>query len=159
MPSLKNKFIFGSAGLVAILALSSAVGVIVAWRASRAVEKMLRANYDTLMYCQAMVDATSRLDQAVRAKVAGHDSADWNPAAAEFARNLSNQQANVTEPGEQQLTDGLTRQWADFQGLVSSIRSAPPGRRRRAYELELQPLEARMLRSCHDISGLNLKAV
>jgi NtrC-family two-component system sensor histidine kinase KinB len=148
MPSLKNKFIFGSAGLVAILALSSAVGVIVAWRASRAVEKMLRANYDTLMYCQAMVDATGRLDTAAQAKLSGRDSADWDPATAEFARNLLDQQANVTEPGEQQLTDGLTRQWGAFQGMVRSIRLAPA-----------LPLEARMLRSCHDIDGVNLKAV
>jgi len=183
MPSLKNKFIFGSAGLVAILALSSAVGVIVAWRASRAVEKMLRANYDTLMFCQAMVDATGRLDAAAQARVVGRDSTDWVPAqrefdqnlvsqqanarqpddwdsaVAEFDKNLASQQANVTEPGEQQLTDGLTAQWSEFQRQIRAFRGAPPARLRRIYESGIQPQESRILRSCHDISGVNLKAV
>ncbi|HTB33806.1 MAG TPA: histidine kinase dimerization/phospho-acceptor domain-containing protein, partial [bacterium] len=183
MPSLKNKFILGSAGLVAILALSSAVGVTVAWRASRAVEKMLRANYDTLMFCQAMVDATGRLDTAARLRVSGRESADWAPAqkefdenlgsqqtnarepndwdaaVAEFDKNLASQQANVTEPGEQQLTDGLAAEWGRFKRQVRDFRSAPPTRRRQIYEKELQPQESQLLLSCHDIAGVNLKAV
>jgi NtrC-family two-component system sensor histidine kinase KinB len=183
MPSLKNKFILGSTGLVAILALSSAVGVTVAWRASRAVEKMLRANYDTLMFCQAMVDATGRLDTAARLRVSGQESTDWGPAqkefdqnlgsqqanarepndwdtaVAEFDKNLASQQANVTEPGEQQLTDGLTAEWGRFKRRVQDFRAAAPARRRQIYEKELQPQESRLLLSCHDIAGVNLKAV
>jgi signal transduction histidine kinase len=159
MTSLRQKFIFGGGSLVAILALSTMVGVTVAWRANRSVDRMLRANYDTLVFCQSMVDACSRLDGAARAWVHGRDSHDWSPAEAEFDRNLALQQGNVTEPGEQELTDGLALRWRGFKALLDAYRGSPRSRRAGLYENGVQPAEAALLRGCHDIAGVNLKAV
>jgi NtrC-family two-component system sensor histidine kinase KinB len=159
MLSLKRKFILGSAGLVGILALSASVGVTVAWRASRAVEKMLRANYDTLMAFQGMVEDTARLDAASQDWIAGRESDDWTPALEDFDKNLRFQQGNITEPGEQELTDRLAHQWADFKAQLEAFHLSAEGRRRGIYERLLQPRETVLLKFCHDIVGLNLKAV
>ncbi|HTB23522.1 MAG TPA: ATP-binding protein [bacterium] len=144
---------------MAILFLSTAVGVTVAWRANRAVERMLRANYDTLVFCQSMVDATARLDNAVWNWAFGRNSADWAAAQEEFDHNLELQQKNVTEPGEQALTDLLTRQWRNFKFLLDDYRSSPQKGRIALYQLSVQPREAALLLTCHAIVGVNLKAV
>lgn len=159
MISLRQKLILGGGTLVAILALSTAVGITVAWRANRSVNKMLKANYDTLVFCQSMVDATARLDNSVWALAFGKESGDWSAAESEFDGNLALQQKNVTEAGEQALTDQLTVQWRLFKAHLEAYRRAEPGRRVELYQHSIQPREALLLRECHDIEGVNLKAM
>ena len=159
MPSLRNKFLIGSAGLVTILALSAAVGVIVAQRASGAVERMLRANYDTLAACQAMEDSVTRLDVDCKAWITDYESPDWDSAIAQFDRNLLFQQKNVTEPGEQELTDHLTTTWVAYWALTDQYLKTPVSQRRALFDRRLQPLQEVLLHDCHEIAGLNLKAV
>jgi signal transduction histidine kinase len=159
MLSLRKKFLIGSAGLVSILALSAAVGVFVAWRANSAVEQMLRANYDTLLACHGMEDAVARLDVDCKSWVIGYESPDWDSAIAQFDKNLLFQQHNVTEPGEQEITDHLTTTWVAYWALTERYLKMPTQGRRRLFEHELQPMQAVMLLDCHQIIGLNLKAV
>jgi len=145
--------------MVAILALSSAVGVTIAWRANRAVQRMLQNNYDTLVFCQAWYDATNRLDTAAQDWARGHASGDWEAAELEFEVNLQRQQGNVTEPGEQELTDSLASQWRAFKAALGPYRLAPIGARERMLQADLRPMEAGLLRTSQGISALNLKAV
>jgi signal transduction histidine kinase len=159
MFSLRQKFIVGGGSLIAILFLSTIVGVTVAWRANRSVERMLHANYDTLVYCQAMFDDAARLDSAAQAYLGGKDTGVWAAAEDDFDKNLALQQGNVTEPGEQELTDQLTRQWRAFKGLLRGYRDTPFPGRTRQFEERVQPAETDLLRTCHAIAALNLKAV
>ena len=159
MLSLRGKFLIGGAGLVSILVISAAVGVIVAWRTNAAVERMLRANYDTLVACQAMEDSVARLDTDCKAWITGFASPDWDSAIAQFDRNLLFQQRNITEPGEQEITDHLTTNWVAYWALTDQYMKTPAVQRRQLFEQRVLPLQNVMLHDCHEITGLNLKAV
>ncbi len=63
---------------------------------------ILRDNYNTLEYCHAMASAID-------------EQGDPASALAKFRENLEKQQHNVTEPGEQELTDQLTLQLKEFE--------------------------------------------
>lgn len=90
---------------------------------------ILKANYETLGYCQGMVDALDDLQDTAK-------------AIATFQENLDLQQRNVTEPGEQQLTLALAETFGEFA--------------HRPYEIALQ---ASLRQSLSAIMHTNMDAI
>jgi NtrC-family two-component system sensor histidine kinase KinB len=164
MLSLRKKFILGNIGLLAIIVMASGIGVTVAKRASQAVEKIFRANYDSVAACQHMSDAVKALNIQIQfsfLKNGSFDQAARDAAVSDFEKNLSFQQHNVTEPGEQEATDQLSQEWTDYKKKLGKVMAGSKLRSQREaiFEKELLPLSASLEQSCRAITDLNLKGM
>lgn len=159
MISLRQKFLFGGGSLVAILFFSTLVGVTVAWRANRAVQVILKNNYDTLVFCQGWYSDCSRLDKAARSLIQGKNSGDWDNAEADFERNLRLEQGNITEPGEREMVGVLSGQWESYKTLLDEFRRKVGSGRRAFYGARVEPLELELLGTCHSIAKVNVAAM
>ncbi len=61
--SLKTKLIIAYGGLIAILAVVGALTVRTINESGKAIDRILRENYDTIVACYKMQDALERLDR------------------------------------------------------------------------------------------------
>lgn len=127
--SIKTRLTLGVGIQFLLVALTVAAGIIAVNLFTADTRNILRANYDTLGYCRHMSTAMDDYQ---------------NPESAKqvFYQNLQLQQGNVTEQGEQALTDELTRQYGQFV--------AHP---------EDRDLHARIRVTLNAISALNMEAI
>lgn len=98
---IKQKLFSGIGLLFAMIVLLTTLSTIYINKLSRETKNILVANYNTLDYSRNMLIALN------------HEIFDKEQQAF-FETNLKNQQNNITEAGEKELTDKLT---ADFQKL------------------------------------------
>jgi NtrC-family two-component system sensor histidine kinase KinB len=116
--SLKTKLVIAFGGLIAILAVVGALTVRTMNESGKAIDLILRENYESIVACYKMQDALERLDRLAEVslwqKVPNlHVQVDLNKK--DFEKSLIFQQGNVTVPGEQELTDKLTSLWQDYR--------------------------------------------
>lgn len=98
---IKQKLALGMGLLFGMIVLLAAIAGFYISRLSNDTKNILVANYNSLDYCREMLQSVNKNNL---------DSTD----IARFETNLAKQQANITEPGEQQLTEQLA---ADFLKL------------------------------------------
>ncbi len=98
---LKSKLRLALFFLFLIILLFGVSGIFFTKKLSSDADKILKNNYETLVYDNNMLKNIDAL------------STDKN-AAADFADNLSKQEKNITEPGEREATDALRKA---FDGL------------------------------------------
>ncbi|MEP6646117.1 MAG: ATP-binding protein [Saprospiraceae bacterium] len=99
---IKTKLSLGVGILFILITVLTIVGVVFINKLSRDTKNILVANYNTIDYSRQMLIA---LD---------NDFASEN-GIAKFQKNLNNQQQNVTEKGEQEITDKLSDDFAKFK--------------------------------------------
>ncbi len=109
--SLKTKLIIAFGGLIAILAVVGALTVRTMNESGKAIDLILRENYESIVACYKMQNALERMDRLAEVslwqKVPNLDvQVDLNKK--DFEKSLRFQQGNVTVPGEQELTNELT---------------------------------------------------
>jgi NtrC-family two-component system sensor histidine kinase KinB len=162
MLSLRKKFILGNLGLLAIIVMAASSGVTVARRTSTAVQKMFRANYDTVVACQHMSDDLKSLNlglQLAMMKHLGGNRRAQDLLLSDFEKNLDFQQGNITEPGESEETAQLAKNWLAYKKSYGQLRG-PGGsmaRQEAVFEKELLPLTEAIDKNCREITALNLK--
>jgi signal transduction histidine kinase len=93
---LKTKVALGGVFLFALLILVGAVSFYYFNRITAEAREIVKNNYETLNYSREMLKEMDELD--------GPDSA---AALMNFATNLAQQEQNITEPGEKELTAAL----------------------------------------------------
>ncbi len=117
--NLKTKLIIAYGGLIVILAVVGALTVRTINESGKAIDRILRENYDTIVACYKMQDALERLDRLAEIslcqKVSELTSIKSEPDKQDFENNLKFQQRNITVPGERELTDQLTTLWLDYR--------------------------------------------
>jgi len=101
--SIRRRLTLGTLFLFGLLLLSAGLGIFQLGRLSRDAQVILKDNYETARYVQAMQQAMLSEDRAA------------------FEVSLKRQENNITEPGEAELTARLRR---DFDAWVTS--TAPP---------------------------------
>jgi NtrC-family two-component system sensor histidine kinase KinB len=125
--SLKTKLIIAFGGLLAILVVVGTLTVRMLNESGKAIDRILRENYDTIVACYKMQDALERLDRLAELSLwqkLPDLSQKIEQAEQEFYQNLKFQQGNVTVPGEQKLTDGLTTRWLDYRRKLENFYQA-----------------------------------
>lgn len=100
--SIRQRLTLGTLFLFALLLLSAGLGIVQLGRLSRDAQAILKDNYETARYVQAMQDALLANDR---------------PA---FEAALQEQEANITEPGEAELTARLRNDFAAWRGDSSA---------------------------------------
>ena len=116
--SLKTKLIIAFGGLIAILAVVGALTVRTMNESGKAIDLILRENYESIVACYKMQNALERLDRLAEVslwqKVPNLDvQVDLNKK--DFEKSLRFQQGNVTVPGEQELTNELSTLWLNYR--------------------------------------------
>lgn len=101
---IKAKLVLGIGLLFAMVVLLTAIGSIYINKLSADTKNILVANYNTLDYSRQML-------------IALNDDGFSNASILKFESNLKKQQHNITENGEQQLTDQLA---ANFSKLKNN---------------------------------------
>lgn len=101
--TLKNKITIGLAFLFALLLLSGGMGIYNIYKLRKEAKGMIQANYETLYYCQGIsVLLDSLPDPAIPTKIESL---------------IKLQQSNITEAGEKEATENLTRDWDKLKKL------------------------------------------
>lgn len=104
--NLKTKLTLGLVLLFGMLVLVSAVGILSINELSGDSSAILQDNYKTLEYVQAMHHSL--------------DGLEYDPSAREiFKMNLEYQSSNITEVGEEEATEALSREYARLEKKTS----------------------------------------
>ncbi len=98
---IKTKLILGVGFLFFLITILLVVSVLFSNQLTRATQNILVANYNTIDYVREMLNA---LDEDLSSET----------SHTKFEMNLSKQQNNITETGEQEMTDQLSK---DFDQL------------------------------------------
>ena len=116
--NIKTKLVLAFGGLIAILVIVGGVTFHTLNESSKAIERILRENYDTVAACDHMKAALDKLDRQAEFCLL-EDRPDVcrqsQSVVDEFDKNLQFQQGNVTVPGEQELTDRLMESWKSYR--------------------------------------------
>jgi NtrC-family two-component system sensor histidine kinase KinB len=105
-------------------------------------QRILAQNYRSVLAAERMKESLERIDSAALFRVVGSpERADALIAEHEptFEAELVVQEANVTEPGEAELTAALRRAWDEFQAVHKAFGAAPPEEARAIYFDRLLP--------------------
>ncbi|HET6252317.1 MAG TPA: ATP-binding protein [Tepidisphaeraceae bacterium] len=158
---LRSKLWLGLGGMFLILLVGSAISAIVLTHFSHELQRLLRENYDSEVYCEEMSDALDRLDASSRQlawEEAGH-SEDFAAQEKRFDDNLAKQFKNVTLPGELEETRLLAAQWRTYRRAFDNLRTAPTDQRKTLYVQSLSPNYAAARITARRIMAANMKNV
>ena len=160
--SIKIKLGLAFGGLITILIIIGGVTYRTLNESSKAIDRILRENYESVAACYQMRHAIERLDHGAEVYLWEKlpDAAPQNEAAIQdFERNFKLLQGNITLPGEQELTAQLTEQWLAYrEGLKNYYglsETGPAGRDR--YSQLLVPRYQAVRDTAQKILELNLK--
>ena len=158
--SIKTKLVLAFGGLIVILVVVSLVTFHTLNESSKAIDRIMRENYDTVAACYKMKDALERLDHLAEVflweKLPG-SSRQNQERFGEFEQNLKFQQGNVTVPGEKELTEQLAAQWQAYrQGLQDYYQLSDLGASPRLLPSTLLPRSQAVRDTAQKILELNL---
>jgi NtrC-family two-component system sensor histidine kinase KinB len=157
---IRTKLVIAFAGLLLIVAVVGVVSIHTLNESSRAIQRILRENYDSVAACDHLKVALDKLDR--QAELCWlEDRPDLcrqsEPIRGDFEKSLRIQQGNVTLPGEQELTDKLTAAWKGYkQGLDNFYTLADLTQRREFYRGQLLSRSQAVREVAQKIIDLNL---
>jgi signal transduction histidine kinase/HAMP domain-containing protein len=121
MFGLRQKLLFGFGGLLAILLAVSGLGIAVLTQYRGALDKFYYENWRSVVYGQNMLDALEHLSEGATplSGSAGEPTASALSAArasakgliAQFDKNYTDENNNITLPGEREIAQDLTLAW------------------------------------------------
>ncbi|HLX92912.1 MAG TPA: ATP-binding protein [Puia sp.] len=98
---LKTKLSIGLIFLFVVILLFGILGIYYVNRLGNDAGLVLKNNYESLVYCSNMLKALESISQR-------------KDAMSQFRDNLAKQQANITEIGEKEATDDLTKNFGEL---------------------------------------------
>lgn len=157
---IRTKLVIAFAGLLLIVAAVGVVSIHTLNESSRAIQRILRENYDSVAACDNLKSALEKLDRQAELCLL-EDRPDVcqlsEPIKLEFEKNLRIQQGNVTLPGEQELTDRLTDSWKNYgRELERFYKIADLTQRRELYGREILPHSRTIRETAQKIIDANL---
>ncbi len=159
--SLREKLWVALGGLFLILLTGSAISAFVLTSFSHELQRLLRENYDSEIFCGQMIDALDQLDSSAR-RLAWNEAGD--PIDPSFPRkmfndNLRRQVSNVSLPGELAKTQNLARDWEAYQHDYEKLVRAAPAERLSIYADRLLPMFKDARQTAQGIADLNMNNV
>jgi signal transduction histidine kinase len=141
--------------LVALTSLS-AIGAL-----GRRPELILKANYQSVLSAERMLEEAKDLDAFVLARAAGRpiDDAARARATARFEAELRAQEGNITEPGEEEATRALRARWVRQLQVVDEVLAAPPPARLDRYFASYLPVERDLQSAALEVLAINQDAM
>jgi two-component system, NtrC family, sensor histidine kinase KinB len=167
MFGLRQKLIFGFGGLLLILLVMSGVGIGVLEQSRTALDRFLYENWRSVEYGHGIIDALGRLNEGARLAVeqgpaddgGGAGQGAMAEATRAFEQNLSDENHNLTLPGEDKLAQELNAAWGGDGGYralharIMDVATAPEVRK--GLYGQLQQVSARLGQTANDVIKLN----
>ncbi len=155
MNSLRSKLWLSVGGLLAILLVVGGSSIVVLTYYKDALEQTFRENYDSARYCDrmkaALDDINSRAQRLIWDRVDRSAQSDID----QFDGNLSAQFGNITLPGERELTEKVSADWAQFKKLHTQFEQSDSDRQA-VYRDKLLPMGEQIKTSVQQISEMNM---
>jgi NtrC-family two-component system sensor histidine kinase KinB len=166
MKSLRQRVLLSYLCLMLVLMLAGAWGIYHFVVLGRAVDRILRNNYRSIVAAETMRDALERQDSAAMFHVAGQDAKAWAQYrihAARFRAQYEVAAHNITEMGEPEIVADIDRQFRAYTALIQAFLWPPtpmtPAEERRYYFSRLEPAFMRLKDRCGDLLRLNQAAM
>jgi len=123
---------------------------------------ILEQNYRSVLAAQRMQDALEALDRAALTHLTGR--APLDPAFVDrnlqrFASQLAIQNANITEPGEDQASARLSKSWDAYDASLKQFRALPAAAAADFYFTDLAPGFVAVREDAERILALNQDAM
>lgn len=140
---LQTKLLLTLSPLAAGLALVGLVSLRTFDALGRSSQRILQDNYRSVLAAQRMKEAAERLDSAAAFRAAGRpDKADLQtpPNVKRFEEELTVQEHNLTEPGEEEATRQVRALWSGYKAKIERFNAVgDEGELRRRYFAEMEP--------------------
>ncbi len=157
--SLRLKLLLGALPLALALALVGIVSVLTVDALGETSGRILRDNYRSVLAAQRMKESIERMDSAALFHVLGAaDKADAQAQKhrAAFEAELQTQEWNITEPGEDAITQRLRAAWSDYLAHYQRHAESPSAA---VYFGELEPRFVLVKDTADEILALNQDAM
>jgi two-component system, NtrC family, sensor histidine kinase KinB len=157
MISLRSKLWLGAGGLLAILAIVTILSTVALNRYSQDLDRVFKENYRSAVYCDAMKRSLDHLNARALSELWNEPAEEFNPSdeIQAFDANLKLQIANITLPGEGDLTYHLADLWKQYQQDYARFESTPATRSEQ-YHAQLLPDYAQMNQIAQKIADINM---
>ena len=124
MFSLKSKLILAFSALLAVAVIVGAIGLGVVSSYSEALTRILRENYDSIVYCEGMKSALDQFrDEVQDAALLGQttDTLAIDSTRRRFLSELDRERGNITLPGEADSVRKLDQLWTQAQAEAAAL--------------------------------------
>ena len=158
---LRHKFLLGFGGLVVIIVLVTIIGSSVIDAYSQALQRILRENYDSVVYGEAMKDAVQTVEDGLQASL--WETAESNAdtvklGLARFEENLKKERGNITLPDEPHAVARVVSLWNQYlrtyPAVLDTTRSTYE--RRVVFSKSLLPLGDQIHDAAQRICDMNM---
>jgi NtrC-family two-component system sensor histidine kinase KinB len=158
--TLRQKLALGFGGLLLVIAAVCIHSVLQFRELGRAVDVVLRENYESILACQEMKESLDRMDSGAVFLVLGHGEEGKNLLATNeprFEKALERELRNITLPGEGEKAALLRQLFRQYQSALGTVRDsrATPAVRHDAYFTGLLPLFHRIEEAADGIQRMN----
>src|SRR5438552_575682 len=116
MINLRVQLLASHIALVAIMVAVMAGAIFSFYHLGGSIDRILKANYDSVIIAQQMKETLERQDSAVTFYLAGQTQKARTQYEANrplFEKAYQAEAHNITEPGEQAIADDIRRQFVD----------------------------------------------
>jgi len=161
MFSLRSKLILGFCALLAVAVIIGAIGLGVVNSYSQALTKILRENYDSMVYCEGMKDALDDLSTEMQKAVLFRQTVDLSrieDAKHRFQEYLGLERGNITLVGEADSVQKIERLWSQMDSAIGILLYDGQADTSRAgmYSGFILPLNEKISLTVKNISAINL---
>jgi len=134
--TFRRRIILAMIPLFALLVALGTTGTILISQLGDKVEKILRENYDSVVYMRDLNEALERIDSSFQFALAGREEQshkqyeeNWNP----LQDSVDKERRNITLPGEQELADHLIALSQNYRQQGEAFFAAQGPQRDRLY--------------------------
>jgi NtrC-family two-component system sensor histidine kinase KinB len=158
--TLRQKLALGFGGLLLIIASVTIHSILQLRELGRAVDVVLRENYESILACLEMKESLDLMDSGAVFIVLGHGKEGKDLLAANeprFESALERELRNITLPGEGEKAALLRQLFRQYQPILETVRDPglALGVRHEAYFTGLLPLSRRMKETADGIQRMN----
>jgi signal transduction histidine kinase len=161
--TLRRKLLLAQAPLAAVLAVLGAVALRTLSELGHSSERILQANYRSVLAAQRMKESLERIDSAAAFRALGRPDLSDAQAAPDLKRfddELRVQEQNITEPGEVEATHALRAEWSRYQDASRIYQHlSDPAALRDRYLAVMQPAFVRVKGAADGILEINQDAM
>lgn len=166
MRNLRVQLLFSHLALTVMMVVVMVGGVVNVYYLGRSIDRILKDNYKSVIAAQNMKEALERQDSAATFLLAGQRQKalkQYETYREEFRKHYLIEAHNITEVGEQAISDDIGVQFADYTKKIERLLYADPPmptEQARAYYFDtLEPAFVRLKRRAQDVLALNQEAI
>lgn len=164
--SLRTQLLWSHLALVGLMAVLMLSAVFNFFRLGRSIDRILKDNYKSVVAAQTMKESLERQDSAATFFLAGQQEKSrkqFRDNVPLFQKALQTEANNITERGEQQVSDDITKRFNVYRRDAEKLLfSKPPLSEEEARDLYFRVLEPQFVAlktRAQDVLDLNQRAI